>query len=356
MSRPIMAAMLSCQTTRLTETEKRLFAKANPLGITLFARNIENKRQLQKLVQEIKETVGRSDVLIAVDQEGGRVRRLQEPDFCPCSGQAEIGSLPLDKALQAAELQAELISADLHDAGINVNFAPVLDISTPNTTGALRSRCFSDNPQTVSLLGKTMLDTYVNAGILPCIKHMPGHGLAVSDPHLGLPVIDMPIQEFAPQLIPFQACRNAPLGMTAHILLPQIDRSNPITQSAVAIKTLIRGQIGFQGFLISDAIDMKALSGNVTDKALKSLDAGCDAVCYCMADEDETAALAETCPKLSDAASERLDKALQILHNQPKADNLEEKAARYKALTGNIAAYNETYDATEVLHQLSKRT
>ena len=353
---PIMAAMLSCQTTKLTDTEKFLFAKANPLGITLFARNITGKQQLKLLIREIKETIGRDNILIAVDQEGGRVRRLKEPDFRSYSGQAEIGSLPTEQAVQAAMLHAELISADLRDLGINVNFAPVLDISTPQTTEALRSRCFSDNPQTVSKLGKIMTNTYINAGILPCIKHMPGHGPAISDPHLGLPVISISALELEKQLMPFRACRNSPLGMTAHILLPQIDKENPVTQSPVGIKTLIRGQIGFQGLLISDAIDMKALKGNIEDKALRSLNAGCDAVCYCLGDEKEMAALAAVCPKLSDAALERLDKAVQILHNQSQIGNFEEKAAMYKALTGRIAAYRETYDATEVLHQLSKRT
>ena len=356
MSAPIMAALLSCQTTSLTDAEKFLFARANPLGVTLFARNIANKSQLKHLIREIKEAVGREDVLIAVDQEGGRVRRLKEPDFRPYSAQAEIGSLPLEQAVQAARLQAELISADLRDLGINVNFAPVLDICMPQTTEALRSRCFSDTQKTVSLLGKTMTETYIESGILPCIKHMPGHGSAVSDPHLGLPVIDISDSELENQLMPFRACNNSPLGMTAHILLPQIDKENPITQSPAGIKKLIREKIGFQGLLISDAIDMKALKGAVTDKAVKSLNAGCDAVCYCMGNEDEMTALSAVCPKLSDAAQERLDKAVQILHNQPQIGSLEKKATKYKALTGCIAAYQETYDATEVLHQLSKRT
>lgn len=354
MSHPVLAALLSCRTTKLTEDEKKLFSQSNPLGITLFARNIQSKQQLKELTTEIKEVIGRDNVLIAVDQEGGRVRRLKEPEFRPYSAQTDIGQLPLAEAEKAASLQAELISSDLRETGINVNYAPVLDIHHPDTTEALRSRCFSDNPEITALLGKITLETYKASGILPCIKHMPGHGYAVSDPHLGLPIVDISTQQLQSELIPFQACKDSPLGMTAHILLPQFDKDNPITQSAVGIQKLIREQIGFTGLLISDAIDMKALKGSVTEKAQKSLDAGCDAVCYCMANPDEMSALAATCPKLSDMATERLDKALQILHNTPKKADMSSKAAQYAALIGKISAYKESYDATEVLHQLSK--
>ena len=354
MPRPILAAFLSCQTTQLTEEEKQLFAKVNPLGVTLFARNIQTKQQLKKLTSEIKEVIARNDVLIAVDQEGGRVRRLKEPDFRSYSAQIDIGQLPIDEAKKAASLQAELISSDLLETGINVNYAPVLDIQHPNTTEALRSRCFSDNPNTTAILGKITLESYMTSGIIPCIKHMPGHGYAVSDPHLGLPIIDIPQKQFLSELIPFQACKNSPFGMTAHILLPQFDKENPITQSAIGIKKLIREQIGFNGLLISDAIDMKALKGSITEKAQKSLDAGCDAVCYCMGNINEMLELTKTCPKLSDAAMERLDKALQILHNTTKEVNISSKATQYATLIGKVSAYKESYDATEILHQLSK--
>lgn len=355
MSSPIMAALLSCQTTELTEAEKRLFSKSNPLGVTLFARNIQNKAQTQNLIKQIKETIGRSDVLIAVDQEGGRVRRLKEPYFRSYSAQAEIGSMPMEKAALACKLHAQLIGADLLELGINVNFAPVLDTNHSFTSSALKSRCFSNNPQINGTLGKIMMEAYMELGVLPCIKHMPGHGLAISDPHLNLPVIDMPLEQFLSEMQPFQTCKASPLGMTAHILLPQIDALAPLTQSAKGIQFLIREQIGFQGFLISDAIDMKALSGNVSEKASKSLDAGCDAVCYCMGNIEEMEALVQTCPELSDASLERLDKAIQIMHNKKELNDTHLMAAQYQSLMENITPYAEDYDATEVLHQLSKR-
>lgn len=351
----MLAALLSCQGTTLTDDEKHLFSKSNPLGITLFARNISDQQQTKNLIKEIKETIGRDNVLICIDQEGGRVRRFHEPEYRPYSSQADIGKLPINEALEAAKLHAELISNDLNEIGVNVNFAPVLDIAYPQTTDALRSRCFSSNIETITSLGQTLIETYSQCGIIPCIKHMPGHGLAISDPHLGLPIIDVDLDRLHTELQPFKSCKEAPFGMTAHILLPKIDSINPLTQSQKGIQQLIRKEIGFEGFLISDAIDMKALKGNVLEKSIASLNAGCDCVCYCMGNIDELNMLCSSCPQLSDEAIERLDKALTILHNSPKASDMSAKSLRYDALMQKITPYKETYDATEVLHKLQKK-
>ena len=356
MTKRPLAAMLSCEGPSLTDKEKKIFSSCNPLGITLFGRNLKDKAQILKLTNEIKETIGRDDVLIAVDQEGGRVRRLKEPEFMSYASQYEIGSLPLDKAQKAASLHAELISRDLKESGINVNFAPVLDISYPQTTEALKSRCFSSSADTVANLGQTMLNSYIANGIIPCIKHMPGHGQAISDPHLDLPVVDISIKQLEREIYPFQQCAFSPLGMTAHILLPQLDKDNPATQSHKIIKGLIRREIGFEGLLISDSIDMKALKGNTIDKALKSLEAGCDSICYCLGNIDELEALARYCPQLSDEAMERLDKACKILHNNKPKDADDKTASVYTALMRNASYYEEHYDATEVLNNLKQRT
>lgn len=355
MQTPILAAFLSCCGPTLSDDEKRLFATANPVGVTLFSRNIVSPDQLRSLTKEIKETVGRADVLIAVDQEGGRVRRLAEPNFRPYSSQSEIGSLPLSSASEAAALHAELISADLNAMGINVNFAPVLDTFSPQTSDALRSRCFSDDHAIVALLGKTMVNRYISNGILPCIKHMPGHGHAKTDPHLELPIIDISFDRLQAEIMPFQTCNYSPLGMTAHILLPAVDPQNPLTQSPNGIKLLIRKMIGFDGLLISDSIDMKALKGTLLEKTQQTLAAGCDCVCYCMGNIADLHSLANNCPKLSDAGLERLDKALQILHNKPQTTNKKADAAQYAKLMGAVSPYQETYDATEVLNKLQTK-
>jgi len=355
MSKPILAAFLSCLGTKLTDDEKRIFERSNPVGVTIFARNIENRHQLKLLVQSIKETIGRDDVLIAVDQEGGRVRRLREPDFHPLASASQIGSLDTPTATQIASLHSEIICYDMHSVGLNVNFGPVLDISYPQTTEALSSRCFSGNINTIATLGQTIINNHLSNGILPCIKHLPGHGLATSDPHFGLPTIYIPKDQIMHQLEPFKHCNNAPLGMTAHVLLPTIDKQYPLTQSRIGIQSLIRTAIKFDGFLISDAIDMKALQGNVVDKSLQSLQAGCDCVCYCMGYIDELDALATYCPCLSDESKERLDKATKFLHNTPQIKDIEPVFESYSSVIQQIPAYKTNYDATEVLHQLQRK-
>ena len=350
-----LAAFLSCSALELTDEEKRLFAKIRPAGITLFARNIADIEQIKNLISQIKNTAG-PDTLIAIDQEGGRVRRLKEPDFMPYGSAFQIGSLPLPQARKIAKLHAKLISHDLNSVGIDVNFAPVLDVLHDNTTSALGSRCFSSDSKLVAQLGKIMLKSYIDNGIIPCIKHLPGHGFAVSDPHLGLPVINKSLSELKTEFAPFKACNFSPFGMTAHILLPQIDSVYPITQSAIGISKIIRGVIGFDGFLISDAIDMKALQGTPSEKALASLQAGCDCVCYCMGYMDEMLDLAKNCPQLSDEACERLDKAKQILHNKKVGSDIIRESDEYLRVMNNVAAYSDKYDATEVLHQLQRKS
>lgn len=354
MSSPQIAAFLSCITTHLTDEEKYLFSKTHPAGITLFSRNIENYQQLKSLINEIKDTAGES-TLIAIDQEGGRVRRLKEPEFIPYASQSQIGALPKSQAKNIAKLHAKLIAYDLKKLGIDINFAPVLDIAHTNTTPALNSRCFSSDKKVISDLGKISIDTYISQGIIPCIKHLPGHGLAISDPHLNLPIINASIKELSEEFYPFQTCNYAPFGMTAHILLNAIDKQHPITQSKKGIKQLIREEIGFDGFLISDAIDMNALSGTISERAEKSLKAGCDCVCYCFGKIEQMQELANTCPKLSNNALSRLDKAKQILHNKAKQATFSQKQ-KYLSIMNNISAYNEKYDATEVLHQLQRKS
>lgn len=347
-----LAAFLSCSSHELTVEEAHLFKKCSPAGITLFARNILNRSQLKHLIEQIKDAAG-EDTLIAVDQEGGRVRRLKEPDFRSYASARVIGDLPALEAAKAAKLHAELISNDLKSVGFDINFTPVLDILHPVTTEALGSRCFSSDGKVVAKLGKISVDTYIKCGIIPCIKHLPGHGLAVNDPHLGLPIIDASWMDLKKEFYPFIKCNHSPFGMTAHVVLSSVDKHHPITQSAKGIKKIIRETIGFNGFLISDAIDMNALSGTIIERANASLKAGCDCVCYCMGNIDEMIVLAQLCPNLSDAATIRLDKARQILHNNT-IRGLSTKDKQYSSLIGNVAVYKEKYDATEVLHQMQR--
>ena len=352
MNNPMLAAILSVAGTSLTDEEKFILEKSNPVGIALFGRNIQNKTQLKTLIKEIKEIIGRKDVLIAIDQEGGRVRRLTPPDYRPFAAHIEIGQLPFEKAKQAAQLHAELIANDFHELGINVNFAPCIDRLYDDTTEALKSRCFSNDLNVVSILGKTMVDTYIKNGILPCIKHMPGLGSAINDPHLSLPQTPLSKELFEADLKPFIECNHSPLAMTAHLLIPHIDKENALTQSKQGIKLLIREKIGFNGFLISDGIDMHALKGTLSQKAITTIEAGCDCICYSMGNTAGLKELSENCPKLSAEAQQRLDNALQILHNVYEQPNIEYLSDEYSKLLKHITPYKETYDATEVLHKL----
>ena len=352
MERPILAAILTVSGTSLNDEEKFLLEQSNPVGIALFGRNIQNKAQTKKLITEIKETIGRENILIAVDQEGGRVRRLVPPHYRAYAAHIDIGSLAINDAQKAAELHAHLISDDFNEVGFNVNFAPCLDHLRDDTTPALKSRCFSKDINVVSKLGKIMVDTYIKNGIIPCIKHLPGHGAAVTDPHLNLPEISLTFQELEEELLPFKTSNHSPLGMTAHILIKSIDEVNPLTQSKLCIQKLIREKIGFSGFLVSDAIDMHALKGSLTDKAIKSINAGCDCINYSLGKIEHLKELAKNCPKLSDIGKQRLDKAVQILHNKNNSMDIKKLSDDYAKLLTTITPYKESYDATEVLHKL----
>lgn len=358
MKKPILAAMLSCSGTELTDDEKRIFSEFNPLGITLFNRNIANPHQIKKLVAEIKETIGRRNVLIAIDQEGGRVRRLREPDFRGYMAQRQLGEIAEEQDIETAKKiaadHAWLIADDLHSLGINWNYAPVIDLCRPQTSKVLASRCFSGSPQINISLARTMLEVYRNSAICPCIKHLPALGPAENDPHLELPIISKPIKDLEKDFSVAQALANeSPAAMTAHILLPEIDNRLPATQSPRIIAEIIRGLIGFNGFLISDAIDMHALNGSLGLKAQLSLDAGCDAVCYCGGTLQGLTEVCKNCRSLSDVSCTRLEKIQNLITAPHKTVDIPQIYKDYLHFSANLKNYDEDYDATEVLHRMT---
>lgn len=359
MDRPILAAMVSVSGAKLTENEKRLLGKGNPLGVSLFGRNIQNKAQIKNLCSEIKEVIGRDDVLIAVDQEGGRVRRLKEPEFNSSIAQIDFDNIRQkfgeDIAIKMAESHALITAHDLLECGINVNYAPCLDVLHPNTSDVLKSRCFSSDPNFVAKCGQAMIKAYQNAGICPCMKHMPGHGLAHTDPHLGLPIIEETITQLNSEFYPFIYNADAPMAMTAHILLKDVDSSHPVTQSKIAISSLIREKIGFGGFLISDAIDMHALQGSLDEKISLSLKAGCDAVCYCMGNEDDLSQIMNFSYFLTDEALIRFAKIKKIFQNKINRIDITPYLQFYQNHIEKIEPYIDSYDATETLHLMKQK-
>lgn len=349
MTKPVLPAFLSVQGFHLSDEEKYLLEQSNPLGVCLFAlgcANVQNKTQLQQLCQEIKETIGREDVLIAADQEGGRVRRLNGDDFSPLAEQAAL------KTEEQAKAHACLAAADLKSCGLNVNFAPVLDIDYDFTSAVLKGRCFSGDGRQIAKLGKAMIDEYTADGVCPCIKHIPGHGQAVSDPHLELPVIEAGLDSLEQDFFPFRQLKDAPMGMVAHLLLKAVDAENPSSESAEVIQKIIRQHIGFQGFLVSDSLVMQALKGSVTERARRALAAGCDAVCLGNTGLQANHELAGSGLVMSDEATERLDKIHQIISRPLKPVSYEQIKNKYCTAMKNIITYNADYDATEVLNRI----
>ena len=346
----MLAAMVSVSGEKLTDEEKFWLERNNPLGVTLFARNLKDLSQIKQLTTEIRETVGRENTLIAVDQEGGRVRRLSGGNFHNTASQYVIGQLNED----LAALHAQIISSDLYATGINLNYAPVLDMVYSETHPVLKSRCLGTNEQKTALLGKTMIDTYIQNGIIPCIKHMPGHGRATVDPHLGLPVITNTLAELSKDFYPFIENNACPFGMTAHIVIKEVDEKLPITLSPKGIDYLIRGVIGFDGLLVSDAIDMRALSGTVGDKAQAVIAAGCDVVCYCGGNMEELYELEQKCPQMNEGSLARLQKIPPIL-KRPFQGLSDEQLKRYNQAVGLVEEYDERYDATEVLNRMTQK-
>lgn len=351
MDKPTLAAIISVSGTTLSDTEKNLLEKYNPLGVTLFNRNLQSAEQTKSLIDNIKETIGHDDVVIAVDQEGGRVNRLKAAGFPEYTYQKILGDID-DTALTA--LHCRLMAQDMLSVGINFNYAPSLDIEYPQTTPALLGRCFGTDKDLIIKHGQIVIETYMAQGICPCIKHMPGHGRAAQDPHLNLPVITSPLASLTADFAPFAALKTCPAGMTAHLLIPEIDDKRPITLSKKGIAELIRGQIGFDGLLITDSIDMHALHGSVIDKAAAAWDAGCDVVCYCHGQADELIQLCQNGRCLSEKAQERFNKVKNVLQNKKKSRKLINERIKYDAAIRHYSEYKINYDATEVLHQMQK--
>ncbi len=301
------ALVLGCAGEQLTPEEKRFFAAADPLGFVLFRRNCRTREQVRALVAEWRACVGRPDAPVLIDQEGGRVARLRPPEWRAYPAAARIGALPDPLATEAARLAARLIADDLAELGITVDAVPVLDLPTPHADPVIGDRAFGSEPGRVATLGRAFCDGLLAGGLLPIIKHIPGHGRARVDSHRSCPRVEadhaaLSSSDFAP----FRALAAMPWAMTAHIVFTAIDDSAPVTFSRPVIDTIIRGEIGFGGVLISDDISMGALDGSLGQRTRRALDAGCDLVLHCTGVQSEMAEIAEAASPLSPAAVARI--------------------------------------------------
>lgn len=290
----------------LTEDEKTLFRAAPPLGFILFARNIETPDQVRALTAECRASVGRPDATVWIDQEGGRVARLRPPHWPRYFTARAIGDLGGGAAQRAAYLQARLIADDLAALGIDVDCHPCIDISVPGAHDVIGDRAFASDPGTVADLGRAACEGLLDGGVLPVIKHLPGHGRALCDSHVALPVVDTDLETLtASDFVPFEALADMPIAMTAHVVYGAVDADHPLTQSAKGIEAIVRGRLGFDNVLVSDDLNMQALDGPLWQRAERALAAGCDIALHCSGDLAEMADLLPRCPVLSGPAAAR---------------------------------------------------
>jgi beta-N-acetylhexosaminidase len=337
-ARPL-AAIFGCAGPRLGDEERDFFRQSDPYGFILFARNIETPEQVRALVRDLRDAVGRDDAPVLIDQEGGRVQRLKPPHWRAAPPGRRFGEALLRDAKtaeQGAEANARLIAAELTDLGIDVDCLPLLDVPVPGAHDIIGDRAFGEAPEVVIALGRAVCRGLRAGGVMPIVKHIPGHGRARSDSHLELPLVDASLAELrATDFAPFKALANeACWAMTAHVVYAAIDPSAPATLSAKVIGEVIRGEIGFDGPLISDDLSMKALSGDFAGRTRGALAAGCDLVLHCNGDMAEMAAVAGACAPLTDQAAARLARAAAGLTKPSAID----RAALLAQVEGLIVA------------------
>jgi beta-N-acetylhexosaminidase len=318
---PVSAFICGCAGPSLSAWERRFFREQQPWGLILFKRNVEDPAQLTALTSSFREAVGRADAPVLVDQEGGRVQRLGPPHW-PLypSAASYLAAGSVEGAAKVVRLTAQLMAHDLLAVGINVDCLPVLDITYSDSHRVIGDRSYGSDPAAIAHLGRAAADGLLAAGVLPVMKHLPGHGRARCDSHLELPVVDAPLQDLeAADFAPFIANAGLPIGMSAHVVYPALDAERPATISPIIIEEIIRKRIGFEGLLVSDDLSMQALSGTLSERAEAALSAGIDVVLHCNGEPDGMQEIAGVTPPLAGRALERAEAALARLR-PPAAD------------------------------------
>ena len=311
----MQAAIYGLEGLELSPDEQGFFRDAKPTGYILFRRNIENREQLKRLTDSLRSLEGHDAVPILIDQEGGRVARMRPPEWPAFpSGEAfdNLYQLAPSSAIEAARVNARALGLMLHEVGVNVDCLPMLDVRQPGATDIVGDRALGSEPMQVAALGRSILDGLASAGVLGVIKHIPGHGRALLDSHLALPVVDAGENELAIDLEPFERLRDAAMGMTSHLLYTVWDAERPASQSRTVIHDIIRGRIGFDGFLMSDDIGMEALAGDHGQRAAACVAAGCDVALHCDGKMAHMVSVAAAVPALSDEGEARLVRAMAM--------------------------------------------
>jgi len=311
---PSRAFITGASGPELTASERDFLRAERPWGFILFKRNVENPAQVTRLVAELRETVGEPDAPVLIDQEGGRVQRLGPPHWPAYPPGAVFGSLyDRDPALglKAARLSNRLIAADLAELGITVDCLPLADVPVAGADAVIGNRAYGTEPAKVAAIARAVTEGLEQGGVLPVLKHIPGHGRATADSHFRLPTVGAPRSELEQtDFAAFIPLADLPMAMTAHVVFSALDPAQPATTSATIIQQVIRGGIGFQGLLMSDDVSMDALAGSIAERTRAIVGAGCDMVLHCNGKLDEMREVASQTPELSGKALQRAVKAL----------------------------------------------
>jgi beta-N-acetylhexosaminidase len=335
----VRAFITGLSSTAITPEERAFLRDAAPLGLILFKRNIADPSQLKQLVEDFKAIRG-LDAPVLIDQEGGRVQRMGPPHwpaYPPGAIYGELYRCEPAKGLRAAWLGARLIAADLLEVGITVDCLPLADVPVAGADRVIGDRAYGDTPQQVAALAMAIADGLKAGGVLPVVKHIPGHGRATADSHLRLPVVTAERRTLeATDFAAFVPLAGAPFGMTAHVVFTALDPGLPATTSTIMISQVIRGFIGFSGALMTDDVSMGALAGSIAQRVRQSLAAGCDLVLHCNGNLAEMQEVAANCPELGGAARERTERALASRH-LPQAIDSEAARAEFTELVSGRA-------------------
>ena len=331
--------VLGCAGTVLAEEERAFFREANPLGFILFKRNVDSPDQVKALICDLRAAVGRDDAPVLIDQEGGRVARLRPPDWPAHPPARRIGALAEQnpkEGIEAAWLNGRLLAAMLHDLGITVDCTPVCDVPVPQAHDVIGDRAYSEDPALVSTLARACCDGLLAGGVLPVIKHIPGHGRARADSHEELPVVDVSPGELdVTDFVPFRALADQAMGMVAHVVYRAIDARHPASTSPTVIGQVVRQQLGFDGLLLSDDLSMGALHGSPGARATAVLEAGCDIVLHCNGTLAEMREIAAVTPPLAGQAGIRWERA-RVALKPPQPMIAAEARARFARLLDGV--------------------
>ena len=331
----MLPAIFGISGLELTADERAFFKDADPAGYILFARNCENREQMRALTDDLRSIHGRDSLIVSIDQEGGRVVRMKPPEWPKYpAGEAfaRLFEIAPASAIEAARVNAEAMARELALVGVSVDYHAPFDVRRPETDDVIGDRSLGSDPMQVAALGRAVLDGMSHAGVVGCLKHMPGHGRATVDSHKTLPRVEASDAELKTDIEPFRTLAAHPLGMSAHIVFTAWDEERPATLSPTVIDNVIRGRIGFDGLLLTDDIDMQALDGSIPDRSEKALAAGCDIVLNCWAKMDDQLAIAERLGAMSAETAGRLDRVHAMMGEPADCADTEELLAKRDAL------------------------